>query len=141
ETFCCSAVEMMATGLPVLSVARGALPETIGPSGGAVLVNSPDDDFIAKEMADLLNAPERLMRMGKNGRDWVTEHYELDHIVDCWEQMLLAGPYKLDNVSGRWQGPKGMRYWIERLIGRTGCGKIFDIFLWLARRVKELLMR
>lgn len=138
ETFCCSAVEMLATGLPVLSVSAGALPETIGRSGGAALLSSSNDVLIARKIADLLNSPERLAEMGNNGRDWVLNNYHLDRIVDHWEQVLSADCKQLDKLSGTWQGKKGMRYWIERLAGRMGCGKLFDAVLWLIRLTKKV---
>ena len=34
ETFCCAAMEILATELPVFSYAAGALPETLGQTGG-----------------------------------------------------------------------------------------------------------
>jgi glycosyltransferase involved in cell wall biosynthesis len=56
ETFCCSAVEMLAASLPVFSVARGALPETVGHSGGAILMGDPDLRAAAGEVVRLLRA-------------------------------------------------------------------------------------
>ena len=56
ETFCCSGVEMLAAGTPVIGVARGALPETLGPSGGAVLVSRPDLTGLADAIVELLQA-------------------------------------------------------------------------------------
>lgn len=60
ETFCMSAIEMLADRLPVLSFARGALPETIEPSGGAVLLRSPCLSAAANQLVRLLQDPERL---------------------------------------------------------------------------------
>lgn len=141
ETFCCSAVEMLATGLPVLGVAKGALPETIGPSGGVVLLDSSSDILIAQEMKDLLNSSKRLAQMGENGRDWVQKQYGLDHIVDCWDQILFADSSQLEKLSGPWKGSKGIRFRLESLVGIIGCGRILDVFLWLARRAKQLVRK
>jgi hypothetical protein len=64
ETFCCAGVEMLATGTPVFSFARGVLPESLGRTGGAVLAPRPDLD----RAADLHNDPARLRAMGTAGR-------------------------------------------------------------------------
>ena len=87
-------------------------------------------------MVNLLNSPERLRQMGNNGHRWVRDHYDVDLIVDRWEKMFSVGSDQLDNASGSWEGPKTKRYRVERLLGKIGCGKILDIFLWLVRKEK-----
>ncbi len=57
ETFCCAATEMLARALPVVSVARGAFPETIGRSEGARLVDQADPTRLAEAVVELLGDP------------------------------------------------------------------------------------
>ena len=86
ETFCCAAVEMLAVGLPVFSVSRGALPETIGRSGGAFLTLREDPSGAADDFRALLSSPERLAGMGAAGRAFVRSEYDWGHVVDQWAQ-------------------------------------------------------
>lgn len=90
ETFCCAATEMLACELPVLSFARGGLPETVGQSGGAYLLRSPGLEQAAKRMLELLTQPEELKRAGKRGRQFVLERYSLDKIASDWEKLLTS---------------------------------------------------
>jgi hypothetical protein len=135
ETFCCAAVEMLATGLPVLSFARGALPETIGRTGGAILLNRPDLGPAAAEVAALLRSPGRLRALGGRGAAAVRAAYDLDHIVGRWESLLSAGPGRLDRESGRWQQRRGFRYLIERAAGRLGVGRDLEAAIAATRRI------
>lgn len=137
ETFCCSAVEMLATELPVFSFAVGALPETIGVTGGAVLANTPDLSRAADSVAALLGEPERLRLLGSTGNTYVREHYALDRIVDGWERVIAAGAEDLEQLSGRWRSARNLRYWLERTSGRTGCGRVLDSGLAAARSLRR----
>jgi hypothetical protein len=64
---------MLATGLPVFSVARGALPESIGRSGAALLARHELVVHSAREFADLVMYPGRLARLCAAGRAYVRE--------------------------------------------------------------------
>jgi len=123
ETFCCVATEMLATQLPVFSFAAGALPETIGQSGGAVLCDHPDPERAASVVVDLLKDPQRLQRLGEAGRRYVTSRYDLDRIADCWERLLAGNQADLERASGEWGYRRGVRYWVERTASRLGAGR------------------
>ena len=117
ETFCCSAAEMLATELPVFSVARGALPETIGRTGGAWLTGHEDLQQAASELATLIRDPDRLRQLGRTGAQFVRQHYGLGHIVDAWER-VFGDPSRLDLHAGPWRGPTNVRYRMERWAGK-----------------------
>lgn len=125
ETFCCSATEMLATGLPVFSVARGALPESIGLTGGAWLTQHEDLQQAASELVTLLRDEARLKRLGSTGAEFVRQHYGLPQIVTAWEQ-ALNDPTKLELHSGAWRGPKTSRYSIEKWCGKLGLESLLN---------------
>jgi glycosyltransferase involved in cell wall biosynthesis len=138
ETFCCSAVEMLASSLPVFSVARGALPETIGRSGGAFLMKSPDLRAAASEVVRLLRAPERLEAVGQLARRYVDTHYTLAVILDHWERLLSGAAQDLHARTGRWASHRGLRYWAEVTCGRLRLGRTFESCLAAAGALRDL---
>jgi glycosyltransferase involved in cell wall biosynthesis len=134
ETFCCVATEMLAAGLPVFSFSAGALPETIGRSGGAVLHPRPSLEEGAMVVKELLEHPGALGRLGASGRQYVTETYALRHTTEHWEGLLSTDSTRLEELSGPWMGDRGMRYRVERATGLLGVGAVVE---WsrAARRV------
>jgi hypothetical protein len=134
ETFCCSAVEMLATGLPVFSFARGALPETIGRSGGAVLATRADLDVATKQIAHLLTTPDRLLALSKMGRAYVESAYDLDSILNHWERLLSDSPEHLyENTP--WDYHRSRRYYLKRTVGRLGLERLEETARRVARRI------
>jgi glycosyltransferase involved in cell wall biosynthesis len=125
ETFCCAATEMLATGLPVFSVARGALPETIGRSGGAVLTGQESAEAAARELCELVADPSRLARLGAAGRSYVRQAYGLERILDEWER-LLRQDGQIEGLCGAWRGPRNAQYLLERAAGRLGAPWLLD---------------
>lgn len=139
ETFCVVAVEMLANKLPVLSFARGALPETIGRSGGAVLLRSPSLEAAAEQLASMLKDSDRLSRLGEVGYDYVARHYSLEHILDRWEMFLESSPDQFERLSGPWAGPTGMRYQMARIVRLLGIGGAYQAAIEKAKVVRSLL--
>ena len=137
ETFCCAATEMLATGLPVFSVARGALPETIGRSGATHLTDSPLPQAAAVKIASLLGDSRRLSMLGRNGRDYVCTEYSWDRIVEQWSTLLSHGP-AIEELSGAWRGPLSSRYFAERLAGRMGMPWLIDGPISCLRKLKTI---
>jgi glycosyltransferase involved in cell wall biosynthesis len=123
ETFCCTAIEMLATGLPVFSCAAGALPETIGRSGGAILAGTPCIARLGEEFAKLLVNGPRLSQLGAKGQQYVASLYNREAVLDCWERLLQVPASQLHRATGPWRGPRGLRYWSERGVGVVGLGK------------------
>jgi glycosyltransferase involved in cell wall biosynthesis len=139
ETFCCAAVEMIGTGLPVFSVARASLPETIGRSGGALLTQTESVRRAAGELTALLSDSQRLARLGAAGRQFVVAEYGWDTIVDDWEVLLAHGP-EIEPLSGAWRGPRSAKYYVELFAGRAGGSWLLDSIadgLRMLRRRRE----
>lgn len=125
ETFCCAATEMLSTSLPVFSVARGALPETIGRTGGAVLVKQKSLRTAATRIASLLDDPKRLAMLGRMGKQHVQTEYQWEHILDEWVRYLTATS-SLESLTGRWRAPMSPQYLIEFVVGRFGLPWLID---------------
>ncbi len=69
EGFGLPAAEAMACKVPVVSTHAGALPEVVGDDGAAgVLVKPGSAESLAREISALLDAPQKRLDMGEQGR-------------------------------------------------------------------------
>ena len=69
EGFGLPAAEAMACKVPVVSTHAGALPEVVGDDGAAgVLVKPGSAESLAREISSLLDAPQKRLEMGEQGR-------------------------------------------------------------------------
>jgi len=76
EGFSFPAGEAMACEVPVVASRAGAIPEVIGTDGRCgVLVEPRSAESLAREIAALLDAPDRCRAMGKAGRERVLQHF------------------------------------------------------------------
>ena len=74
------AYEYMACGIPFLGCGNGEIRSLAERSGGGVIVdNSPD--AIADTILSLLNNPDKMSKMGANGRAFVEKFYDRKQIV------------------------------------------------------------
>ncbi|HKS36977.1 MAG TPA: glycosyltransferase [Verrucomicrobiae bacterium] len=69
--------EAQACGLPVIATDSGGLPEGILPGQTGFLVPERDADALAERLAYFIEHPEILPIMGRKGRDWVEECYDI----------------------------------------------------------------
>lgn len=138
ETFCCAGVEMLSVGLPVFSVARAALPETLGRSGGAILTHQKRLDRAAAEFGALLSNPAELSRLGAIGQRFVRTEYDLNAILGAWEKVLSGGA-RIAPLSGRWQGPRSLQYWLESAASCARAPWLLDIPARGLRALKQMV--
>jgi len=75
EGLCIAAHEAMQAGLPVLASAVGELPYSILEAQTGRLIPPDDPDALAKALAELLAAPERLAEMGAASRGHVLDRF------------------------------------------------------------------
>lgn len=125
ETFCCVGAEMLAIQLPIFSFAASALPETMGRTGGAILMQTPDLCAGAERVAEALSDPALLQKLGTAGREFVLSEYDLGRTASVWEKALAADARQLSTVSKGWNCRRDGRYFLERLTGVTGMGQVY----------------
>jgi len=84
ESFGITAIESLACATPVIATKSGALPEIIK-SGG---VTTSLWEF-PKAVADLLSDPDRIRKLGKEGRKFVEREYSWDVVAKRIENLYL----------------------------------------------------
>jgi colanic acid/amylovoran biosynthesis glycosyltransferase len=75
-------VEALAWGLPVLSTRHSGIPEVIQDGESGFLVPERDTKALAEKMEYLIEHPELWPEMGRRGRKYVEEHYDIDRLND-----------------------------------------------------------
>ncbi|MGF1514136.1 MAG: glycosyltransferase [Elainellaceae cyanobacterium] len=84
--------EAMAMGLPVISTLHGGIPELVEEDISGFLVPERDAEAIAEKLIYLIEHPERWPDMGRAGRAFVEQHYDLDKLndalVDLYESLV-----------------------------------------------------
>ena len=72
----------MAHGLPVVAIARGAVPEVVEDGKNGVLVNDLDPAAFAAALAAFIGRPHEASRLGQAAREAVTKHFSADRMVE-----------------------------------------------------------
>jgi colanic acid/amylovoran biosynthesis glycosyltransferase len=93
--------EAMAMGLPVISTLHGGIPELVENNISGFLVPERDADALSEKLGYLIEHPDRWAEMGRAGRAFVEQHYDIrglnDRLVQRYEQLL--GRCKLEGRS------------------------------------------
>ncbi len=98
ETFCLSAVEMQAAGLPVIAGAKDGLFDTVQHKKTGYLIRDLDD--LTEKIIYLLKHPREAVDMGHNGNKYVRGKYEIAEIARQWEKLFM-GLEKEGRIIGR----------------------------------------
>ena len=85
ETFCLSAAEFSACGIPVVSARRHALVQTVRHGVTGLLARS--DGELARSCIELLQNPQRAWRLGQEGCRYVNEAFGVDRVRAGWIQL------------------------------------------------------
>jgi alpha-1,3-rhamnosyl/mannosyltransferase len=91
EGFCLPAAESMASGIPVIGVSSGAMPETVGTGG--ILVAPDDIAAISQSMSDMVAYPgkrNRLSLRAKKESERFTQHEFRSRIWDALRSIVLT---------------------------------------------------
>lgn len=87
-------VEAQAVGLPVLATKHNAFTETVPDGRSGFLVPEKDTDALAEKLEYLILHPEVWDKMGKCGRDFVCQNYDIKvlnkRLIGIYSKLLSA---------------------------------------------------
>lgn len=92
ETFCITAAEFGAMGIPVVTRRRGGPIDVIEDGESGLLID--DDRELAAAIVSLLSDGERRRRMGRRAAEIVRARFDIGVVAADWERLLarLTGP-------------------------------------------------
>jgi Glycosyltransferase len=100
---CTSVQAAQAMGKPVIATRRPGLSEYLIDGETGILVEPGDDRGMAEAIAMLWNDPQRVVRMGRNAREWIASRHSLDQwldrVVTLVEQMARSQQSESGNRS------------------------------------------
>lgn len=92
EAFGAYQVEALAAGVPVVQPNVGCFPEFVETTKGGVIYEPNDSETLAKSIASLLSDPDRVRKLGEQGRGIVLERFSMGNmakdIVKVYEEVL-----------------------------------------------------
>jgi len=80
-------MEALATGLPVIASRHSAIPELIQDGKTGFLVPERDVDSLTERIEYLIKHPEMWQEIGRAGRKYVEENYDIDKLNDRLEEI------------------------------------------------------
>lgn len=81
-------IEMMALGLPIVSVNIGGIPYLISPEKNGLLVNLDDDIAMAKAIVQLVENPRLTKQLVRNGLA-TAKNYDALEVLQKWQIFLI----------------------------------------------------
>ncbi len=112
ETFCVSAIEAQAMGIPVVGGHAGALPEVIGHRAGGLL--SRTDSALADAIVRLADSPRLRSQLADRGHSRVKAYFEQDIVMKRWIDFFKERPLSPNAPVDREATPS--HFWIRKLI-------------------------
>jgi glycosyltransferase involved in cell wall biosynthesis len=76
-----SVLDALSIGIPVIATNAGGIPEMIENGVNGILVSKQNPDELAKAILELINNPERMSMIGKNGKETVSK-FSIDNTVE-----------------------------------------------------------
>ena len=110
ETFGISVIEAQASGLPIVGVASGAMPERV-PANAGVLVPIDDSGAMANAVVGMWRGPYR--HMGQAARSHVEGRFEWRQtfealLGDVYPKALKAAEARMEKGRSLWNGPSSI---------------------------------
>jgi len=87
EGFGVAALEASAAGRPVIAANVGGVPDVVKDGKTGILVPSCDSKALAAAILKLANNFELCDKMGREGRDFVRQHYQWEKSLDLMSQL------------------------------------------------------
>jgi colanic acid/amylovoran biosynthesis glycosyltransferase len=85
-------MEALAGGIPVLGSFHSGIPEAVQDGESGLLVPEGDVDALAEKLEYLIEHSELRAEMGRKGRKYVEEHYDIDkqndRLVEIYQRLL-----------------------------------------------------
>lgn len=88
EGFGIAFLEAQSCGRGVIAGASGGAPETLTPHVTGELVQGDDPEAVANAVIELLGDPDRLARIGRAARDWVTDRFDWEALMPRTREAL-----------------------------------------------------
>jgi colanic acid/amylovoran biosynthesis glycosyltransferase len=89
-----SLMEAMAMGLPIISTQHTGIPELVENGVSGFLVPERDVDTLAEKLTYLVEHPQVWSEMGRAGRAYVEDHYNLnklnDRLVEIYQELITG---------------------------------------------------
>jgi phosphatidyl-myo-inositol dimannoside synthase len=95
-----SILEASAAGLPVVVGRSGGTPDAVIDGVTGHLVDGTSANEVADAVSGLLDNPERAMRLGAAGREWVIREWGWDHLAARLRAALCGVPVELSGWAG-----------------------------------------
>ena len=94
EAFGAYQVEALAAGVPVVQPKAGCFPEFVEATKGGVIYDPNNSETLTASIVSLLSAPQRVRKMGSQGRKAVLERFSMDNMardmVEVYEEVLSS---------------------------------------------------
>jgi colanic acid/amylovoran biosynthesis glycosyltransferase len=81
-------MEAMARGLPILSTRHAGIPELVEDGKSGYLVPERNSDELAEKLAYLVQHQDLWPKMGREGRDFIKRHHDIEKLNDQMVQMF-----------------------------------------------------
>lgn len=92
EAFGMYQLESLASGIPLVQPALGAFPEIIEKTGGGIIYEPNTPGALAAAIEDLLDNPEKLIKIARAGRSAVEQHFNgrelARHMIDLYRGLI-----------------------------------------------------
>jgi len=93
--------DYMAAERPVVLAIDGVIRDVVENANAGIFVKPDDPHSMAQAISFLYEHPEQGVLMGKNGRNYVSNHFNRDHIAEQFIHLLeeMVGKHERENID------------------------------------------